>query len=356
MDIFFQRHFRRGLKRQKHPTVVRQSVPAVQASKARRRSSVGLPSVALVQCRRSSVGLPSVYTDQRRRPSVGVLVASGQKRQSIIDLGLANASGAMLESGRGGERGEIAVRRGRRYFQYKPRYARRPSGTISCVHRGLAVRYRRPSKVKSIESHLLGSSMLLASVVQMGREVNEKEEEEEEMETSLCFYSESDGEEGSDEEVTEEENDGTGGKKDADFGSSFHSRLAKGVLLETIKPRPLLRPPRCLRRNSSHLLPVDSVYKCSETVYGVYGRYIPLRLSQTNSIIQTSITSPSLSQLATPGLSSGSGDTQTDLPSPGSPLHKSCSSLPGEPEGTMYYDPYLDTWENFLSYVTHKHT
>ncbi|XP_075999789.1 diacylglycerol kinase zeta isoform X2 [Genypterus blacodes] len=339
MEIFFQRHFRR--RRQKHPTAVRQSVPAVQASKARRRSSVGLPSTALVQCRRSSVGIPTVYTDQRRRPSVGVLVASGQKRQSIIDLGLTNASGAMLESGIGGERGEMALRRGRRYFQYKPRYGRRPSGTMTCVHRGLAVRYRRPSKVKSIEPHLLGSSMLLASVVQMGREEDEKKEEAEEMETSTCSYSESDGEEGSDEEGIED--DRTDGKKDAD------SRLAQGVLLETIKTRPLLRPPRCLRRNSSHLFPADSVYASSQTLYGVYGRYNPLRPSQTIPTIQTSTTSPNLSKLATAGLNSGSGDTQMDLPSPGSPLPKSCSSPLGELEGTMYYDPYLETWENFLS-------
>lgn len=92
------------------------------------------------------------------------------------------------------------------------------------------------------------------------------------------------------------------------------------------------------------------------TVYGVHGRYNPLHPSQTIPTIQTSTTSPNLSQLATPHLNSGSGDTQMDLLSPGSPLPKSCSSPLGELEGMMYYDPYLDTWENFLSYVRHKLT
>uniref|UniRef100_A0A8C9YFL1 Diacylglycerol kinase n=1 Tax=Sander lucioperca TaxID=283035 RepID=A0A8C9YFL1_SANLU len=214
MDIFFQRHFRRRRKGQMHPAAVRQPGPALQTSKARRRSSVGLPSVALVQSRRSSVGLPPVNIEQRRRPSVGLLVASGQKRQSIIDV-------------------------------------------------GLTMQYGRPSKVKSIEPHLLGPSMLLASVVQMGRGVKDKEEEEEELDA---------------------------------------------VIMENITPRPLLRPPRCLRRNSSHLLPADSVFRSSGTGYGVYGRYNRRRSSQVywalNKQILTSTTSPCLDQLASAGLSS----------------------------------------------------
>ncbi|KAI4831413.1 hypothetical protein KUCAC02_000955 [Chaenocephalus aceratus] len=74
MDFFF-----RG--RQKKP----KHGAALQTSKARRRSSAGLPSAALVQSRRSSVGLPSVCAEQRRRPSVGSLVATGQRRHSIIE-------------------------------------------------------------------------------------------------------------------------------------------------------------------------------------------------------------------------------------------------------------------------------
>ncbi|TDG96360.1 hypothetical protein EPR50_G00239420 [Perca flavescens] len=297
MDIFFQRHFRR---RQKGAAAVRQPGPALQTSKARRRSSVGLPSVALVQSRRSSVGLPPVCIEQRRRPSVGLLVASGKKRQSIIDV-------------------------------------------------GLTMRYRRPSKVKSIEPHLLGPSMLLASVVQMGGGVKDEEEEEEELDASPCSCSESDGEQGSDEEVENR----TGGIQDARFRPTAQMHLTQAVIMENLTPRPLLRPPRCLRRNSSHLLPADSVFRSSGTGYGVYGRYNRRRSSQIywtlNKQMLTSTTSPCLDHLASAGLRSESGAPGTDAAFSGSTLHKSCSTPLGGPEGTMYYDPYLDTWENFLS-------
>ncbi|XP_044200183.1 diacylglycerol kinase zeta-like isoform X3 [Thunnus albacares] len=345
MDFFFQRHFRRRQQRQKHAAAVRQPGPAVPASKARRRSSVGLPSVALVQSRRSSVGLPPVCNDQRRRPSVGLLVASGQRRQSIIDIGLTNTSEPREELGRGAEKADVAIKRGGRAVQYKNHHARRPSPTVSCVHRGLAVRYRHPSKIKSIEPHLLGSSMLLASLVQMGRGVKEKEEEE--LDVSLYSFSESDGEEGSGEEMENR----AGGIKDVRPTSQM--QLTQAVVMENIKPRPLLRPPRCLRRNSSHLLPADSVYRSSETIYGVYGQYNRRRSNQVpwtlNKPIQTSNTSPSLGHLASAGLNSDPGAPETDVPSSGSTLHKSCSSPLGGPEGMIYYDPYLDSWENFLS-------
>ncbi|TKS74091.1 Diacylglycerol kinase zeta [Collichthys lucidus] len=325
MSFFFQRHFRRRQKRQKHPAVARQPGPTVQTSKARRRSSVGLPSVALVQSRRSSVGLPPVCTDQRRRPSVGLLVASGQRRQSIIDA----------ESKRGAERADVNINRGRR----GKNACGGASGNVAYIHRGLAVRYRRPSKVKSIEPHLLGSSMLLASLVQMGRGVKEKEDEELDVSVSSC--SGSDGEEESDEEV----GNTTGGIED-------QMHLTQAVLMENLLPRPLLRPPRCLRRNSSHILPADSVFQKNETGYGVYGRYNCRKSGQmnwtSNKPIQTSTTSPSLGQLVSAGLRSEPRNAETDVAS-ASALHKSCSSPVGGPEGTIYYDPYLDTWENFLS-------
>uniref|UniRef100_A0A667WKS9 Diacylglycerol kinase n=1 Tax=Myripristis murdjan TaxID=586833 RepID=A0A667WKS9_9TELE len=165
--------------------------PVVQASKARRRSSVGLPSVALAQRRRSSVGLPPSNTDQRRRSSVGLLC--------------------------------------------KPHYAHRGDGEA--------------------------------------REM--------------------------------ENNRGNAGKEGVNFESTTQNRLAQAITIETINPRPLFRPPRCLRRNSSHLLPADSVYGSSEA-YGVYGRYNRRQSNQMHQtrkqIIQTSTTSPSLAQLTSPGL------------------------------------------------------
>uniref|UniRef100_A0A3Q3RMF8 Diacylglycerol kinase n=1 Tax=Mastacembelus armatus TaxID=205130 RepID=A0A3Q3RMF8_9TELE len=328
MDLFFQRHFRRCRKSQK-PCAMRSPSPAVQTSKARRRSSVGLPSVALVQSRRSSVGLPLVSADQRRRPSVGSLVSSGKKRQSIT-----NSSQTVGDFGRGSGRADVAFKRRRRAFQ------RRSSGAISCIHRGLAVRHRRPSRVKSIESHLLGSSMLLASVVQMGNDV--KDQEEEELDVSQYSCSESDGEDGSD---TDMENR-TGVLEDE---LTAHMHLTQAVVIENIKHRPFLRPPRCLRRNSSHLFQADVVLQSSDAGCGVYGRYSRRSSGQGHDSltkpIQTSTTSPSLASASL----SYDRAAHTDPDSSGSALRKSCSSPLGGPEGTIYYDPNLETWENFLS-------
>ncbi|XP_070711473.1 diacylglycerol kinase zeta-like isoform X2 [Pempheris klunzingeri] len=191
--------------------------------------------------------------------------------------------------------------------------------------------------------------MLLASVVQMGRAANETEEDEEELDVSMCSPSESDGEEGSDEEVENR----TGGIKDVCFGPTAQMHLTQAVTMEKIAPRPLLRPPRCLRRNSSHLLPADSVFQSGGTSYGIYGHYNRRKSSQVhwtlNKPIQTSTTSPSLSQLASAGLASEPWPAKTDEASSGSALHKSSSSPLGRPEGTIYYDPHLDTWDNFLS-------
>ncbi|KAK5847959.1 hypothetical protein PBY51_017047 [Eleginops maclovinus] len=319
MDFFF----RYRQKKPKHGV-------ALQTSKARRRSSVGLPSAALVQSRRSSVGLPPVCAEQRRRPSVGLLVASGQRRQSIIEVGKTNTSEAEGGSERGTERADGVIMRGRRGFQYKPHHAH------GGIERGMALRYRRPSRIKSIESHLLGSSMLLASVVQMGRE---EKEDEEGVDTSSC--SESDREEGSDERAQ----DTSGRIQDVSLRTR-HWHLAQAILKENITPRPLLRPPRCLRRNSSHFLP--------DSAYGVYGRYNGRRSSQVQwtekrKQIQTSTTSPSLGQLASGGRSTEGGAAPTHRAHHGSTLQKSTSSPLGGAEGTMYYDPYLETWENFLS-------
>ncbi|XP_068446717.1 diacylglycerol kinase zeta-like isoform X3 [Clinocottus analis] len=286
MEFFFQRPFRRRRKRPKPPAA------ALQTSKARRRSSAGLPSAALVQSRRSSVGFPPGCSDQRRRPSVGLLVASGQRRLG----GSTHSSEAVVERGRGG-------------FQ----------GAAPCVHRGMAMRHRRP-KVKSIEPPLLGSSMLLASVVQMGTGV---EGSEEHLEAPPCSCSESDGEEGSDEEV---ENTAVG------FRPATGMHLTQPVKMDNITPRPLLRPPRCLRRSSSHLLPADSMFRKSETGYGVYGCHDRRRSSQVHWTKQIQTARTRLGPLGSAGLN-----------------QKSCSPPREGQEGSMYYDPYQDTWDNFLS-------
>lgn len=316
---FFQHHFRRRQKRLPH-----QTGPAVQASKARRRSSVGLPSVALVDFRRTSVGLPPVCSDQHRRPSVGMLVASGEKRQSIIEL---KTSDAAVKSGRGVEQADAKRRKG---SQYSLHAARTAFETAPCVHRRLAVRRKCP-RVKFIEPHLLGSSMLLASVVQMGGAVKDED---------ASLSSSSDSNESGDEI----------GSDAIDMKDLTH--IPQPVFIKKVRPCPLLRPPRCLRRNSSYLLPGDSPFRSSETEYGIYGRYSRRRSSQSRYAlakpIQTSTTSPSLCRL------SAAAEAGARVACLGSPLQKSCSSTLRHSEEVTYYDPYLDTWENFLSYVKHN--
>uniref|UniRef100_A0A8C7Q7A1 Diacylglycerol kinase n=1 Tax=Oncorhynchus mykiss TaxID=8022 RepID=A0A8C7Q7A1_ONCMY len=168
MDTFFRRHFRlkgAGQSRHRRPGV------AVPTSKARRRSSVGLPSAGLVQRRRSSVGLE---------------VQGGT--------------------------------------------------TVACVNPRFSVRRRQAGKLRTIDTHLLGPSMLLASLVQMSEEQQK-------------------------------------GAPEA------------GSEREGTAPRPLSRALRCLRRNSSQLLPAEAVHR-SRAVYGVHGRYrhsSQLRRPSTNS-------------------------------------------------------------------------
>lgn len=332
---FFHHHFCRRPKGPKH-----QTNPAVQTSKARRRSSVGLPSVALMDFRRTSVGLPPVFTDPHRRPSVGMLVASGEKRQSIIDLKSSESAGKSRRIAV-----QADVKRRRKAFQYNL-HVRNAFETAPCVHRRLAVRHKCP-KVKFIEPHLLGSSMLLASVVQMGRGVKEKEDEGD---ASLSSCSDSNNE--SDEEIQTE---------NINMKDPIH--INQPPFIKKVRPCLLLRPPRCLRRNSSLLLPADSPFLSRETGYGIYGRYSRRRSSQSHHTldkpIQTSTTSPSLCHLSPTGVRSNPGEAGADVDCYVSPLQRSSSSTLGQSEEVIYYDPYLDTWENFLSYVkynTHTHT
>uniref|UniRef100_A0A8C5CIK3 Diacylglycerol kinase n=1 Tax=Gadus morhua TaxID=8049 RepID=A0A8C5CIK3_GADMO len=217
MDAFFRRHFR---CHQKRPTS-----PALPASKARRLSSAGLPSAALAQRRRSSAGQPPVLQPHARPLRGGV-------------------------RGRG--------RAGRR--------RRSSSVTVFCARRRFAVRRRSTPKLRSIKPHLLGPSMLLASLVQMG-----------------------------------------GGGASPQGGGSDGD------------PRPLLRPPRCLRRNSSHLLPGDAPY----------GRYHRRRSAQAGLPLHAGLMRPH-GYRGDGSLGEGRGRHTLE------PTH---------------YDPSLDTWEAFLTYV-----
>ncbi|XP_057686535.1 diacylglycerol kinase zeta-like isoform X1 [Corythoichthys intestinalis] len=339
MDLFFQRHFHRWQKRQKYSVPVSQ--PAVLVSKARRRSSVGLPSAALLESRRSSSGLPPL--PYQRRPSVGILVASGQKRHSIKDGAFTNSSDSADEAGFAIP--NISMKKEGSAFHYK-RNGHQTSTVFSSGHRRRAVRYCRPSKDNSIQPHLLCSSMLLASVVQMGSSAKERQAEESSVSLSSC--SGSDGENACVQEEEEIEVKIENPNQIRDDGPGTRVHLPKVVARESIKPRPFLRPPRCLRRNSSHLLPAEFIYRTSEMRYGLYGRYNHRRSSNGPEVINTrfqnSTSSRSLKQIVSADLKL---DPEPLLYEP--TLPKSSSSQLSESEGLTYYDPYLETWENFLS-------
>ncbi|KAF5894933.1 diacylglycerol kinase zeta isoform X5, partial [Clarias magur] len=112
-----------------------------------------------------------------------------------------------------------------------------------------------PQKHCSVPAQLLGPSLLLASVIQM----SEKEEVDEE-----SVGRESSGSDSRSSSSWEE-------PEESDF-ELCSSWLTQSLLIaESIQPRPFIRAPRCLRRNSSHLLPAEAVYHGPG--YGLYGHY-----------------------------------------------------------------------------------
>uniref|UniRef100_A0A8B9HJ60 Diacylglycerol kinase n=1 Tax=Astyanax mexicanus TaxID=7994 RepID=A0A8B9HJ60_ASTMX len=248
MDTFFRRHFRRkeaGLPRPngedpEHCRMRRPSV-AVPTSRARRRSSVGLPSAMLAQRRRSSVQLHPL---PHSVPSRSVKNGSARRRSSTTTPGA------------------------------NPRFA---------------VRRKKASKLRNIDTHLLGPSMLLASLIQMT-------EEEEEFKNSsiLC-------------------------QRDC---------LPLGVVVERVQAHPLIRVPRCLRRNSSHLGHPET---------GPQGRYC--RSSQRRRRRRISTISKAGSPWPGRGVPLPSRRNSTCLHA-----HISHNQLMG-----AHYDPRLESWSGFLS-------
>ncbi|KAM9377532.1 uncharacterized protein KZ484_009876 [Pholidichthys leucotaenia] len=268
MDTFFRRHFRRkesALQVDVHANRCQQRRPsvAVPTSKARRRSSVGLPSSALTQHRRSMV-------------HVGPLCAGG------------GCLGKMPAQARLGQ-----VRR-------------RSSTTTPGLNPRFAVRRRKVGKLRTIDTHLLGPSMLLASLIQMAEEEEQENgmgagipAREQQVEVrdgdnngrmfspSSSFFSGGD-DSSSSYSTTSDGQSETGQLSEVDqlaeeevehdsswspephltqtstpsFYSSMGVRRRKASQLPST-PRPLIRPPRCLRRNSSQVFGGDSApYFC----------------------------------------------------------------------------------------------
>uniref|UniRef100_A0A672ME24 Diacylglycerol kinase n=1 Tax=Sinocyclocheilus grahami TaxID=75366 RepID=A0A672ME24_SINGR len=250
MDTFFRRHFKRKEAGEDmhdgpvpEPSRHRRPSIAVPASRARRRSSVGLPSTVLTQRRRSSVQLQALPRITSSRP---VQKSSGRRRSSTTTP------------------------------KANPRFA---------------VRRKKVGKLRNIDTHLLGPSMLLASLIQM----TEEEEEDEESRSPLPGQQEC---------------------------------LPLAVVAERVQAHPLIRVPRCLRRNSSH-------YGHAEP--GLHVRYC--RSSQRRRRRRVS----TISKAGSP------------WPGRGLPLPNRRSSTCYRGHATLnpllgaYYDPRLESWSVFLS-------
>lgn len=339
MDTFFRRHFKRkdaALQedaskscRQRRPSV------AVPTSKARRRSTVGMPSSALAQRRRSSVQPPS-----------GSLCAGGGRL-------------AKTDSG----------------SRWAGHARRRSSTTTPNLNPRFAVRRRKVGKLRTIDTHLLGPSMLLASLIQMAEEDEEEEgvgplaEQQVEVisgvnnrrrfsRASSLF---SDGDDNSSrfsttddsqsetsqlseaEQLAEEEENTC--SPDPHFSRASSPSVSSTATLELMKKtpplpspsRPLIRAPRCLRRNSSQVFTVDSIpYGCCRTSSQRKRRRISA-ISKAGS--------------PWPGRGPPLPSRKTSvyyLNHPG--VYRGAGAL--SPLGPRGHDSCLESWSAFLLYVT----
>ncbi|XP_056595763.1 diacylglycerol kinase zeta isoform X2 [Triplophysa dalaica] len=312
MDTFFRRHFKRKdagdvLHDGPEPCRHRRPSIAVPTSRARRRSSIGLPSNALAQRRRSSVQpLPRIANQSSQKSYV--------RRRSSTTTPKAN-----------------------------PRFA---------------VRRKNVGKLRNIDTHLLGPSMLLASLIQMT-----EEEEEEENGRSLLpgqvelkgsspkfrshtdvlsegdSYSEDSSEDSDDSRRTDpchelsEEADMSDWEMKRSGILCQEECLPLAAMAERVQAHPLIRVPRCLRRNSSH-------YGHAEP--GPHGRYC--RSSQRKRRRRVS----TISKAGSP------------WPGRGLPLPNRRSSTCYRGQGPLnplleaYYDPRLESWSGFLSKAISK--
>lgn len=339
MDTFFRRHFKRKESalqvdgevkscRQRRPSV------AVPTSKARRRSSVGLPSCTLTQRRRSSLQLQ------------GALPCAGGGRLAKMHT----------RNKRAGDT------------------RRRSSTTTPHLNPRFAVCRKKVGKLRTIDTHLLGPSMLLASLIQMAEEEEDglgaglpageqQVEVRGEANNRLMFSGSSslhsDGDDdGSDEsaandsqsedsqlsevEQLAEEEVSTSLSPDPHL---LHSTTpSSSSILELVRQtpqpppasRPLIRAPRCLRRNSSQVFTGDSA---------PYSRF---RASSQRKRRRIS----TVSKAGSPWPGRG-----PPLPSRKSSVyylhHPAFYRGPGalSPLGPHSYDRHLESWSSFLLYV-----
>ncbi|XP_059831460.1 diacylglycerol kinase zeta isoform X3 [Hypanus sabinus] len=219
METFFRRHFKKSKATAagfRLPSSCRRtgrrSSGAVPGSKVRRRSSAGMPSAMLMQRRRSSMQMHAKGSRGRRRSSTTTLPLN-------------------------------------------PRYA---------------VKKKRDGKLRTIDTHLLGPSMLLASLIQMTEEEEGEADGDSEARASGMAIS-----------LDHKDNKSSSGESDAFQSSSTGSSWSEleqldkkmgsctlSKVSEVFQPsalyyrpvysKPFIRAPRCLRRNSSQALSTES--------------------------------------------------------------------------------------------------
>eukprot|EP00061_Rhincodon_typus_P003633 g20567.t1 len=230
METFFKRHFMKTPPGVRLPGRCRRTGwragGPVPGSKVRRRSNAGMPSALLAQRRRSSVQLP--HSPHHHHHA------------------LARSSG--------------------------PR--RRSSTTALHLNPRFAVQQNPGGNLRAIDSHLVGPSVLLASLIQMS-------EDEEGTAQPCCRLRAGAAPDDSDSDCSS-----SGGSESSSAGRSRSDQEA-GVCTppgtpETLQPsawryrpvytKPFLRAPRCLRRNSSHLVPAESLHM-GKAAYGLQGKY-----------------------------------------------------------------------------------
>lgn len=336
MDTFFRRHFKRkdsSLQSDAEAKFCRQRRPsvAVATSKARRRSSVGLPSSTLAQRRRSSVQLPAG------------LPCSGR--------------GCVAKTQRHGWAGQTR---------------RRSSTTTPNLNPRFAVCRKKVGKLRTIDTHLLGPSMLLASLIQMAEEDEEEGagaglpdgEQQVEMRggannwrtfsRSSSLHSDGDDSNysiGNDsqsedsslseaEQLTKGEDRASRSPDQPSCPSSAPLSSDQRLVRKSPKPsstsRPLIRAPRCLRRNSSQFYIGDSA---PSNCYRTSSRRKRRRIS-------------TISKAGSPWPGRGG-----PLPSRKSSVyyhnHPACYRGPDalSPMGAHGYDSHLESWSGFLLYV-----
>ncbi|XP_029438924.1 LOW QUALITY PROTEIN: diacylglycerol kinase zeta [Rhinatrema bivittatum] len=215
MENFFKRHFRsREASSGLSPRGCCQQ--RLATGKGRRRSGTGKPSAFLAQRRRSSAqirGLPLCLGFPCRRTKSNCY----RRRSSTITPGL------------------------------NPRFA---------------VQKRRGGRIRTIDNQLVGPSLLLASLIRM----SEEEEEEE------CQMGDGNPQKdaGSWSEISVSDSE-----EDQHLEDLLKPLAAAGgiepSLLSICAFKDFLRTPCCLRRTSSHLLPMDFVH--GKSISGLHGQY-----------------------------------------------------------------------------------